>query len=209
MKERAIQSQECINEGASFLANIEPRFKSALEVTGELPLRLSPEGFERLLDAIISQQVSVAAANSIWRRLVKANLNGPLKIMRADDAELRAVGLSRQKVRYARALAESKINFRSLRSMSSEEVINTLTQVSGIGVWTAEIYTIFSLARADVFAAGDLALQESARLLFELSERPSEREIRQMAEKWSPWRAVAARLLWAYYSHSKKREGVR
>ena len=209
MKERAIQSQECINEGASFLANIEPRFKSALEVTGELPLRLSPEGFERLLGAIISQQVSVAAANSIWKRLVKANLNGPRKIMRADDAQLRAVGLSRQKVRYARALAESKINFRSLRSMSSEEVINTLTQVSGIGVWTAEIYTMFSLARADVFAAGDLALQESARLLFELRERPSEREIRKMAEKWSPWRAVAARLLWAYYSYSKKREGVR
>ena len=209
MKERAIQSQECINEGASFLANIEPRFKSALEVTGELPLRLSPEGFERLLGAIISQQVSVAAANSIWKRLVKANLNGPRKIMRADDAQLRAVGLSRQKVRYARALAESKINFRSLRSMSSEEVINTLTQISGIGVWTAEIYTMFSLARADVFAAGDLALQESARLLFELRERPSEREIRQMAEKWSPWRAVAARLLWAYYSYSKKREGVR
>ena len=209
MKERAIQSQECINEGASFLANIEPRFKSALEVTGELPLRLSPEGFERLLGAIISQQVSVAAANSIWKRLVKANLNGPRKIMRADDAQLRAIGLSRQKVGYARALAESKINFRSLRSMSSEEVINTLTQVSGIGVWTAEIYTMFSLARADVFAAGDLALQESARLLFELRERPSEREIRQMAEKWSPWRAVAARLLWAYYSYSKKREGVR
>ena len=209
MKERAIQSQECINEGASFLANIEPRFKYVLEVTGELPLRLSPEGFERLLGAIISQQVSVAAANSIWKRLVKANLNGPRKIMRADDAELRAVGLSRQKVRYARALAESKINFRSLRSMSSEEVINTLTQVSGIGVWTAEIYTMFSLARADVFAAGDLALQESARLLFELRERPSEREIRQMAEKWSPWRAVAARLLWASYSYSKKREGVR
>lgn len=209
MKERAIQSQECINEGASFLANIEPRFKSALEVTGELPLRLSPEGFERLLGAIISQQVSVAAANSIWKRLVKANLNGPRKIMRADDGELRAVGLSRQKVRYARALAKSKINFRSLRSMSSEEVINTLTQVSGIGVWTAEIYTMFSLARADVFAAGDLALQESARLLFELRERPSEREIRKMAEKWSPWRAVAARLLWAYYSYSKKREGVR
>ena len=209
MKERAIQSQKCINEGASFLANIEPRFKSALEVTGELPLRLSPEGFERLLGAIISQQVSVAAANSIWKRLVKANLNGPRKIMRADDGELRAVGLSRQKVRYVRALAESKINFRSLRSMSSEEVINTLTQVSGIGVWTAEIYTMFSLARADVFAAGDLALQESARLLFELRERPSEREIRKMAEKWSPWRAVAARLLWAYYSYSKKREGVR
>ena len=209
MKERIIKSQKCINDGSLFLAAIEPRFKLALEVTGNLPLRLSPEGFEHLLSAIISQQVSVAAANSIWQRLVKANLNGPRKIMRADDGELRAVGLSRQKVKYVRALAESKVNFRSLQSMTSEEVINTLTQVSGIGVWTAEIYTMFSLARADVFAAGDLALQESVRLLFELHERPSEREIRRMAERWSPWRAVAARLLWAYYSYSKKREGVR
>ncbi len=209
MRERIIKSQKCINDGSLFLAGIEPRFSRALKVTGNLPLRLSPEGFERLLSAIISQQVSVAAANSIWQRLVKANLNGPRKIMRADDDELRAVGLSRQKVRYVRALAESKINFKSLQSMTSEEVINTLTQVSGIGVWTAEIYTMFSLARADVFAAGDLALQESVRLLFELHERPSEREIRRMAERWSPWRAVAARLLWAYYSYSKKREGVR
>ena len=205
MKERIIQSQKCISEGVSFLASIE----YALKVTGELPLRLSPEGFERLLGAIISQQVSVAAANSIWKRLVKANLNGPRKIMRAEDDELRAVGLSRQKVRYARALAEARINFKSLRTKSTIEVIEKLTQVPGIGVWTAEIYAMFSLGRADVFAAGDLALQESGRLLFELNERPTEKEIRRMAENWSPWRAVAARLLWAYYGYIKKREGVR
>tara|TARA_Y100000994_G_scaffold248770_1_gene257585 strand:- start:1455 stop:2084 length:630 start_codon:yes stop_codon:yes gene_type:complete len=209
MKERIIQSQKCISEGVSFLASIEPRFEYALKVTGELPLRLSPEGFERLLGAIISQQVSVAAANSIWKRLVKANLNGPRKIMRADDDELRAVGLSRQKVRYARALAEARINFKSLRTKSTAEVVEKLTQVPGIGVWTAEIYAMFSLGRADVFAAGDLALQESGRLLFELNERPTEKEIRRMAENWSPWRAVAARLLWAYYGYIKKREGVR
>tara|TARA_B100000530_G_scaffold253746_1_gene167601 strand:- start:15 stop:644 length:630 start_codon:yes stop_codon:yes gene_type:complete len=209
MKERIIQSQKCISEGVSFLASIEPRFEYALKVTGELPLRLSPEGFERLLGAIISQQVSVAAANSIWKRLVKANLNGPRKIMRADDDELRAVGLSRQKVRYARALAEARINFKSLRTKSTIEVVEKLTQVPGIGVWTAEIYAMFSLGRADVFAAGDLALQESGRLLFELNERPTEKEIRRMAENWSPWRAVAARLLWAYYGYIKKREGVR
>ena len=209
MEERIIQSQKCINEGASFLADIEPRFEYALNVTGELPLRLSAEGFERLLSAIISQQVSVAAANSIWKRLVKANLNGPRKIMRANDDELRALGLSRQKVRYARALAEARINFKSLRSMSTREVVKKLTQVPGIGVWTAEIYAMFSLGRADVFAAGDLALQESGRLLFELNERPTEKQIRLMAESWSPWRAVAARLLWAYYAYTKKREGVR
>ena len=209
MEERIIQSQKCINEGAFFLAGIEPRFEYALNVTGELPLRLSAEGFERLLSAIISQQVSVAAANSIWKRLVKANLNGPRKIMRAKDEELRAVGLSRQKVRYARALAEANINFKSLRSVSTSEVVKKLTQVPGIGVWTAEIYAMFSLGRADVFAAGDLALQESARLLFELNQRPTERQIRLMAKSWSPWRAVAARLLWAYYAYTKKREGVR
>ena len=183
--------------------------RDRLNVTGELPLRLSAEGFERLLSAIISQQVSVAAANSIWKRLVKANLNGPRKIMRAKDEELRAVGLSRQKVRYARALAEANINFKSLRSVSTSEVVKKLTQVPGIGVWTAEIYAMFSLGRADVFAAGDLALQESARLLFELNQRPTERQIRLMAKSWSPWRAVAARLLWAYYAYTKKREGVR
>ena len=209
MEERIIQSQKCINEGAFFLAGIEPRFEYALNVTGELPLRLSAEGFERLLSAIISQQVSVAAANSIWKRLVKANLNGPRKILRAKDEELRAVGLSRQKVRYARALAEANINFKSLRSVSTSEVVKKLTQVPGIGVWTAEIYAMFCLGRADVFAAGDLALQESARLLFELNQRPTERQIRLMAESWSPWRAVAARLLWAYYAYTKKREGVR
>ena len=208
MRERTIRGQKCINDGASFLASIEPRFEYALELTGELPLRLSPDGFERLLRAIIGQQVSVAAADSIWKRLVKANLNGPLKILRVDDLELRAIGLSRQKIRYARELAKARINFKSLRSMSTIEVVKELTQVPGIGVWTAEIYAMFSLGRADVFAAGDLALQESGRLLFELTERPSEKQIRRMADSWSPWRAVAARLLWAYYSYEKKREGV-
>ena len=87
-------------------------------------------------------------------------------------------------------------------------MIDTLTKVSGIGVWTAEIYLMFSLGRADVIAPGDLALQESARILFELPERPTEKELRAMAAAWSPWRSVAARLLWAYYHIAKDREGV-
>jgi DNA-3-methyladenine glycosylase II len=88
-------------------------------------------------------------------------------------------------------------------------VIATLTEVPGIGVWTAEIYAMFSLGRADVFAPGDLALREASRFLFELPDRPSERVLRQMAEGWSPWRAVAARLLWAYYKTAKQRDGTR
>ena len=99
----------------------------------------------------------MAAADAIWRRLVAAKLTGPRKIMWATDEDLRAAGLSSQKVRYARALAESRIDFKGLRDAPNDEVIATLTEVTGIGVWTAEIYAMFSLGRADVFAPGAAA----------------------------------------------------
>ena len=207
--ERLITTSACVREGALWLANFEPRFAKALEMTGTLPLRRRPDGFAQLLSAIVSQQVSVAAARAIWGRLRDARLTGPRKIQWASDEALRAAGLSRQKIRYARALADARINYAALREAPSDAVIATLTEVPGIGVWTAEIYAMFSLGRADVFAPGDLALQEAARILFELPERPSERALRQMAEDWSPWRAVAARLLWAYYKIAKQREGIR
>lgn len=207
--ERIIIAPACVSEGAQWLAGSEPRFAKALEMTGTLPLRRRPDGFAQLLSAIVSQQVSVAAARAIWGRLRDARLTGPRKIQWASDEALRAAGLSRQKIRYARALADARINYAALREAPSDAVIATLTEVPGIGVWTAEIYAMFSLGRADVFAPGDLALQEAARILFELPERPSERALRQMAEDWSPWRAVAARLLWAYYKIAKQREGIR
>ena len=162
-----------------------------------------------MLSAIVSQQVSVAAANAIWGRLRAARLTGPRKIIWASDDELRACGLSRQKIRYARALAGARIDFRALRAAPDEEVIATLTEVPGIGRWTAEIYAMFSLGRADVFAPADLALQESARLLFDLPDRPTEKHLREHGRAWSPWRAVAARALWAYYRVAKDREGIR
>ena len=207
--ERIIIAPACVSEGAQWLAASEPRFAKALEMTGTLPLRRRPDGFAQLLSAIVSQQVSVAAASAIWGRLRDARLTGPRKIQWASDEALRAAGLSRQKIRYSRALADARINYAALREAPSDAVIATLTEVPGIGVWTAEIYAMFSLGRADVFAPGDLALQEAARILFELPERPSERALRQMAEDWSPWRAVAARLLWAYYKIAKQREGIR
>ncbi len=206
---RIITSPDCVAEGASYLAGIEPRFAEALEQTGPLPLRLRKDGFAALLDAIVSQQVSVAAADAIWGRLKLAGLTGPRKIMWASDEDLRACGLSRQKIRYARELAGSRINYAQLRDMPTDDVVETLIAVPGIGRWTAEIYAMFSLGRADVFAPGDLALQEAARVLFEMPERPSERVLRGFAEGWSPWRGVAARLLWAYYHVAKDREGIR
>ena len=206
---RIIETPACVAEGAAWLAARDPRFAQALSVTGPLPLRRKPDGFAQLLSAIVSQQVSVASANAIWNRLRDAKLTGPRKILWATDDDLRAVGLSRQKIRYARALAEARIDFNALRGIPTADVIAELTQVSGIGVWTAEIYAMFSLGHADVFAPGDLALQESARLLFDLPERPKERALRNMADAWSPWRSVAARLLWAYYHVAKDREGIR
>src|SRR6056297_64440 len=176
---------------------------------GALPLRRKPDGFAQLLSAIVSQQVSVASAAAIWGRMKSAGLTGPRKIKWASDDDLRAAGLSRQKIRYARALSDAGINFKALRDAPTDEVIATLTQVPGIGTWTAEIYAMFSLGRADVFAPGDLALQESARLLYELPERPRERDLREMSQAWRPWRSVAARILWAYYYVAKQREGIR
>ena len=206
---RRIHTLDDVAEGSAWLAAHEPRFAQALELTGPLPLRRSKDGFDRLLSAIVSQQVSVAAGRAIWKRLEEAKLTGPRKVMWATEEDLRACGLSRQKARYAKALAEARIDYAALREAPPEEVVATLTQVSGIGVWTAEIYAMFSLGHADVFAPGDLALQEAARMLFELPERPTEKALRTMAADWSPWRAVAARALWAYYHVAKQREGIR
>lgn len=106
-------------------------------------------------------------------------------------------------------MAQEAIDFDGLRDLATPDVVKTLTKVTGVGVWTAEIYAMFSLGRADVFAPGDLALQEAARVLFDLEKRPSERELKRIAEDWSPWRSVAARILWAYYHVAKDREGIR
>ena len=161
------------------------------------------------MSTIVSQQLSVAAADAIWNKIELAGLNKIQKIRKVSDQELRDVGLSKQKIKYVRSLANANINYRSLKTMPTLQVINELTQVSGIGNWTAEIYAMFSLGRADVFAPGDLALQEATRILFNLPERPSEKDLRSMAKDWSPWQAVAARLLWSYYNQQKKREGIR
>ncbi|WP_116131764.1 DNA-3-methyladenine glycosylase [Tropicimonas sp. IMCC34043] len=205
---RIIEGPDCVAEGAAWLAARDPRLAAALAATGPLPLRLRRDGFEALFSAIVSQQVSVAAASSIWNRLKAARLTGPRKVLWASEEELRACGLSRQKVRYARALAEARIDYAALRTAPEAEVVATLVAVPGIGRWTAEIYAMFSLGRADVFAPGDLALQEAVRILFELEARPSEAALREMAMDWTPWRGVAARLLWAYFRVSKQREGI-
>ena len=209
MTGRIIETNADVEEGADYLAGICPRMAHARELTGPLPLRRKPEGFAQLLSAIVSQQVSTASAAAIWARMEAANLTDPAQILAASDDDLRAVGLSRQKMRYSRALADKDIDYNALKDASDTDIITTLIDVPGIGTWTAEIYAMFSLGRADVFAHGDLALQEAAKTLYDLSDRPKEREMREIAEAWSPWRSVAARILWAYYRVDKQREGIR
>ena len=205
---RIITTRACIDEGADCLVRVEPRFVHAIDLVGEIPLRRRDDGFASLLNAIVSQQVSVAAANGIWRNLAAAGFDREERIVAASTDDLRSVGLSKSKIKYAKALAEAQLDFAALRGLSDSEVIEKLTEIKGIGRWTAEIYCMFSLGRADAFAAGDLALQESAKLLFNMDKRPSDAELRSLAEPWSPWKSVAARILFAYYRHVKNREGI-
>jgi DNA-3-methyladenine glycosylase II len=206
---RIIISDACVAEGLDWLAAAEPRFAHARGLTGLPPLRLRDDGFAALLGAIVSQQVSVKAADAIWGRLEGAGFAEAEGLLGATDDDLRGCGLSRQKVRYGRALAGAGIDFDALRGTPTDQVIAKLVALPGIGPWTAEIYAMFSLGRADVFAPGDLALQEAMRRLFGLEARPSEKAARAMAVAWSPWRSVAARLLWAYYRVEADREGIR
>lgn len=206
---RIIETDQCVAEGAAYLCALDSRFAQAMDVVPPLPLRRKEDGFGALLSAIVGQQVSVASADAIWKRLQAAGMTDAPAVYKATEEQLRILGLSRQKARYAKALAEADLDYMSLRNLPTAEVVETLIKVPGIGRWTAEIYAMFSLGRADIFACGDLALQEAARILFDLPKRPTEKQMREMAKSWSPWQSVAARVLWAYYRVAKEREGIR
>ena len=205
---RIIETDADVAEGAAWLAAQEPRFAAVLPELEPLPLRRRPDGFGQLLNAIMGQQVSTASAAAINARLEDAGLTEEANVAVASEDALRACGLSRQKIRYAGELARAGIDYDALRTADSATVIKTLTAVPGIGAWTAEIYAMFSLGHADVFAPGDLALQIAVQHLFELEDRPKEKDLRKRAQDWSPWRSVAARLLFTYYRTIKGREGI-
>lgn len=206
---RLIETDADVAAGAEWLAAREPRFAGALALTGPLPLRRRPDGFGPLFSAVVSQQVSTASAAAIWSRLEAIGAHEPAGLLACTDAALRTAGLSRQKVAYGRAIAGSGLDFAALRALPDAEVVATLTRLKGVGVWTAEVYAMFCLGRPDVFAPGDLALQEAAARLFGLAARPDERSLRAMSLAWSPWRAVAARILWAYYRVEQERRNLK
>ena len=209
---RILRREADLAEGIDWLRRREPRFDTVLAGGTGIPLRRREPGFAALLQSIVSQQLSVAAADAIWRRLAGGGTPTPAGILAADPSHLAACGLSGSKVAYARGLAaavlDGSLPLDSLTDLPAEAALAELVRIRGIGRWTAEIYLMFGLGHADVIAAGDLALRESARLLFRLPERPEERRLRQMAANWTPWRAVAARLLWVHYRQVRDREGL-
>jgi DNA-3-methyladenine glycosylase II len=187
------------------LAAIEPGFAKALAVTGYPDARIREPGYATLLRTIVGQQVSVAAAASVWNKL-EALLGTecpPEQLLAQDFDALRGCGLSRQKQSYARSLAELVLSGAlPLDALPSddEEAIAYLTQVKGIGRWSAEIYLLFAEGRPDIWPAGDLAVQEGVGRLLKLDARPSEKEIRVIAERWRPHRGAAAIFTWHIYA---------
>jgi DNA-3-methyladenine glycosylase II len=183
------------------LGRIEPAFAEALERAGIPEPRSGDRGYLTLLRAIVGQQVSVKAAEAIWARVEAATggAGDPAKLGATSDEELRAAGLSRQKVAYARSLADEvlsgRLDFDHLPA-DDEEAIARLVGVKGIGRWTAEIYLLFAEGRPDIWPAGDLAVQIEIGNIMGLDERPTEKAIRAMAEAWRPHRGAAAVFAW-------------
>jgi len=206
-----IRTETDLDMALAALTAADPRFAALIAHAGRPPLRRRPDGFAGLVATVVSQQLSTASASAIWGRLAAAfDPLEPQAIMRARPARLARLGLSAPKIRalkeIARAVASGRLALASLAEIGADEAHAALTAIHGIGPWTADIYLLSCLGHADAWPAGDLALQEAARLAFSLPARPSAKEMLPLAEIWRPLRAVAARVLWTYYRGVKGRE---
>jgi len=186
------------------LAAREPAFAAALARAGYPPPRLRDRGYATLLRTIVGQQVSTKAAQAVWNKLegMLGDLNDPRNIAGATDEQLRAAGLSRQKASYARSLADEVTSGRlDLGNLPAddEEAIAALVRVKGIGRWSAEIYLLFAEGRTDIWPAGDLAVQIEIGRILGHEERPSEKALRDIAERWRPHRGALAIFAWHHY----------
>jgi DNA-3-methyladenine glycosylase II len=205
---RTIETMADVQEGIAALRATCRYARMMHDRAGDPPLRRNPAGFAGLARIVVGQQVSVASASAIWARCETVIAPMTATTVRGlTEAELRSAGLSGPKIRTLCALADAAtagLDIDALAGAPEDEVRARLTAVSGIGPWTADIYLMFCLGRADVFAPGDLAIQIAAQHVMGLAERPSAQDLAAIAQKrWRPWRAVAGRLLWAYYAAVK------
>jgi DNA-3-methyladenine glycosylase II len=208
-----IRTEADLDAGLAALGEADPRFVALIAQAGRPLLRRREGGFAGLAAAVVSQQLSTASAAAIWGRLAAAfDPFGPEAIIRARAPKLARLGLSGPKIKalkeIARAVACGALPLATLADIPADEAHAMLTAVHGIGPWTADIYLLACLGHADAWPAGDLALQEAARIAFGLRARPTTKEMGPLADPWRPWRAIAARVLWTYYRAIKGREGA-
>lgn len=198
-------TEQTLTDGLAALAATDPDVARALDEIGPPALRRREPGFEALLGAIVSQQISKAAAQTVWDRLAEAvDPLCPESVLALDQTALRAAGLSGRKANYAHGLAEAvisgAIDLDGLSGRPDEEVVEELVRLKGIGRWSADVYLLVALGRPDAFPADDLALMIGAQRLKRLDDRPNRTALTEIAEAWRPWRGPAALLLWHYYS---------
>jgi len=199
------QSQRALNAQLNAAAALDPKIKDVIEDLGYPEPRARVHGFETMLRIIVSQQLSTKVAAVIWGRveiLCGNDVTAQAVLILTEEA-LRECGLSWQKVSYAKGLAEridgGILSPEALADMPTDDAIKALTEIKGYGVWSAEIYTMFALGRPDIFPAGDLALQIAVQRLEALPEKPSEKQTREIALRWSPHQSAVAVLMWHYY----------
>lgn len=202
-----IATEADIAKGVRALSRACPHMRGIAKRVGQPPLRRYAPDLRGLARIVVGQQLSIASAEAIWRRTEA--LVSPFKargLLKLSDAQLKAAGLSGAKIRTLRALAEAVedgLDVAALAEAPDATVREQLTAVHGIGPWTADIFILFCLGRADAWAAGDLALQLATRDVLGLPERPTVAELEAHGERWRPWRGIAARLLWADYGARK------
>lgn len=195
-------NEQTLLEAVEILVTRDPRLARVHALYGPPPLWAREPSFSTLVHIILEQQVSLASAKAAFDRLNAAIKLTPQNFLKLDDVTLKTIGFSRQKTHYVRLLSEAILqgfDLEALADLPDLEVKSRLMELKGIGHWTADIYLLMALGRADVWPVGDLALQIAAHRLMDLSERPTGEVFERLGEDWKPWRSVAARLLWHFY----------
>jgi DNA-3-methyladenine glycosylase II len=210
---RRIETESDLESGLELLLKLDPRLAEVFKVAGRPPLRKRDGGFRGLSRIVVSQQLSVASAAAIWKRVEESF--DPFHhdtVLAARAPKFKRAGLSRPKIKtfreVARAVKGGELDLDALHHLPADEAHGLMTKVKGIGPWTADIYLLFCIGHADAWPAGDLAVQEAIKLAFKLRKRPDAKRMQKLGEAWRPVRGVAAYLFWAYYAAVKKRDGV-
>ena len=203
-----IHNQQDILSGLEQLKLLDPDLICIIEQTPHVPLRRELGGFAGLVRIIIGQHVSTASASAIHGRfLQEINPVTPENYLRTSEETLIKIGLTRAKqttiANAATAILSGALDLKLINILPEKQAIANLTALKGIGPWTAEVYLLFCAGHPDIFAAGDLALREAVRHAYKMDERPSEKQLRDIASKWSPYRGIATRLFWSYYENIK------